>query len=84
MGLRSFSGLTGGVTFGKGMTSALFQRVGTYPSLNEALNIEAIGRAKIPAKSWYIQFSIAPGPTDFEALLIMSFFSTSLTETMNL
>jgi hypothetical protein len=47
---------TGFGTFGTGMTSALFHRVGTWPCDMEALKMLVIGRASIEAKSFKIQF----------------------------
>ena len=58
---------------------ALFQVVGTWPSLIVALNIFAIGPDKSGAQSRIIQLGISSGPTDLLTLILLSLYSTSLT-----
>ena len=79
MGWRSDSIDLGGLDFGIGTTSALFQQDGTDPSRMDELNMQQIGLDINPARSCGIQFGIPSGPG---ALVVSVFISTCSTSVM--
>ena len=69
IGLRSESIDCGWGVFASGRTSALFQSLGTWPSLMEELKMEQTGLEMIDAQSFKTQFGILSGPTDLRSLI---------------
>ena len=70
IGLRSFFGSWTIFVFGRGITSAFFQRVGRRCSLYDAFRIRETGKVRINEYSFKHQLGILSGPA---ALLILSF-----------
>jgi hypothetical protein len=62
IGRRSFWTDLRGLTFGFGKTFAIFQIVGTWLSLTEALNIAQTGLQRDEAPSLSNQFGMTSGP----------------------
>ena len=77
MGWRSLSSCCGGVTIGKGDTSALFKICGMKPSCRELLTIEQIELASWPGKSWKTQFGMLSDPSAFLSEIVINLLSTS-------
>ena len=69
IGLRSESIDCGWGVFASGRTSALFQSLGTWPSLMKELKMEQTGLEMIGAQSFITQFGILSGPTDLRSLI---------------
>ena len=77
IGLKSSWTDLGGRNFGIGTTFALFQRLGTMPSLIDELNMRQIGSERANAKSRRNQFGMPSGPGDLRTLMRDSLWNTS-------
>ena len=77
MGRKWESTSVGGVFFGRGTTSAVFQSSGRPPSRRELLNIAQMGPAKYGAKSRKTHAGIPSHPVALLTLSLTSLRSTS-------
>ena len=82
IGLRSESIDCGWGVFASGRTSALFQNLGTWPSLMEELKMGQTGLEMIGAQSFITKFGILSGPTYLRSLITDRASSTASEEIM--